>query len=205
MTINDILTEIITTVGGDVDDSEGRAKMLVCLKGAIRKVPRMLRDRSLIKTSTVALTAGSDNASLPSDFMEELNIWYVSSGRRIMIDKPDTRREFHIGKDEINSGKPSLYIVSGKVIYFDRKADETINVLIEHFMHAYNVTTSDTFAGSDNLIEPIKDLCKGIYYSEYEEDASRGDTLKALAMKEIDNLEANYIAQEQGGHVADTD
>lgn len=203
MTINDILTEIITEVGGDIADTDFRAKMLVFITGALRKVPRKLRDRSLITTSTMALTLNSDNVALPSNFVEELNVWYLDeAGRRVIIEQPVTRTDFHLLRTT-GQAKPSLYIITGKNIYFNCPADAAITVYIEHFATIYNVSLSDVFGGSDSLIEPVKELCKGIYYSDYEEDQAKGDRKLMQAASDLADLESDYMQQETGGHIGD--
>ena len=50
MIISDIISEVITDVGGDTTDTGLAAKMLVFTKGAMRKFPLFSRSRIFLDT-----------------------------------------------------------------------------------------------------------------------------------------------------------
>lgn len=205
LTISQILTEIITEVGGDTSDASFDDIMLVFLKSGIRKIPAFIKDRLLLVEETKILTTSSqsiDLSTLSNGFIKEENIWYVgSSGQRIPIIRPISRQYFNSIYSISGSGKPSYYVINGKTMMFDKPADVNITIGLNFFKEISNITTSDTFFGDERILEACKSLCKEGYYLDYEEDAAKSDKHANKALNILLELEGDYEDQEQSGHI----
>lgn len=207
LTITQIITEIITEVGGDTSDSDFAAIMLVCFKSGIRKVPIFARDRLILVQEDLTLAAAAqtlDLTTLTNGFIKENHLWYVgTNGIRVPIYKPPSREYFNNLYNTGSSGKPTYYIINGKTMQFEKKADESLTIGIEFFKELSDIETSDTFFGDERLLEACKGLCKHIYYRDYEEDSTKGKEHQIEARDILFVLEGEYEDQELAGHITE--
>lgn len=204
MLISEIRDEIIDEVGQDNTDTIIQGKIFNFIKSALRKLPRHLRDRCLITISYATLSSGEYSLSVPPTFVSERQIWYTDGGERKDIEKVD-RPQFNSLFNENTTGVPQYYSIFGKMIEFDRKANQDYTIECEFFKSPGDVALADAFFGGDDLVEIIKDLVKGIYYGDYEEDAQKASIHLQLAQVGLEEGCAAYLEEEFGGHVKDVE
>lgn len=205
MTIDDILVDLLEEVGEDSDDSTEKARMLRFLKSALRRLPTHVRDRTILGHSTATLSANSSSIDLSSeitDFVKERFVWKEDSGEREPI-TVDPSGKFHEVVDTIETGEPQLCHFYGKVVEFNNVADVDYVIGFEYWKAVWNVTTASTFAGGDDLIEPVKDIAKYYYYSS-EDDDERARGHLNVGMGAIAELDAQYMEREIGTHVEES-
>ena len=203
--ISEVITEIVTEVGGDTTDTTFAATMLVFLKSGMRKFPTFIKDRLLLveETLTLALSAQTlDLTTLSNGFLKENSVWYVgSNSNRLPITPPPTRDYFNRIYNTSGTGKPIYYVINGKTMQFDKKADEALTIGIQFFKEISNILTTDTFFGDERSLEACKHLCKQGYYLDYEEDDTKYLRHKSDAGDILLELESDYEDQEQAGHI----
>jgi hypothetical protein len=105
--------------------------------------------------------------------------------------------------DKVNtnsSGTPAYYSIYAKTMEFDKKLGGAYTIGIEYFKSVWNVLTTDTFFGFDDLIEPLKDLVKFYYYT-YAEDKNTAAGFLALAKASLGDIDSDFMVEEQGGYV----
>ena len=205
MTIQQIVDEIVAEIGGDTYDEAVSAKIFGFLKSAMRRMPKRVRERTFIKISTVTLTAGADTASTPTDFVRELAVYYKETSQAIPITRMDTQR--FLNRHSLTAqGNPEFYRIYGKTMEFDKAAAVTTTIYVEHFFTVSNsLALTDTFAGNDDIVEAVKDLTKGMYFMDYEEDSAKGQAKIVMAMDELQKIDDEFIEEELGGHVEEAE
>jgi len=207
LTISQIITEIVTEVGGDTSDSDFAASMLVFFKSGIRKVPIFARDRLILTQEEITLSASAQTLDLSTTtkgFIRENHVWYVGdNGVRVKISQPPSREYFNNLYNTNSTGKPTYYIINGKTMQFEKKADEDLTIGIEFFKELSDIATGDTFFGDERLVEACKGLCKHVYYRDYEEDSSKGREHQEEAREILFILEGEYEDQELAGHIVE--
>lgn len=207
LTITQIITEIVTEVGGDTTDTTFAATMLVFLKSGMRKFPAFVKDRLLLVQEELPLALNAQTLALTGTtkgFLKENHIWYTTAtGQRVPIIPPQSRDYFNQIYQTSSPGKPSYYIINGKTMQFDKKADEALTIGLEFFKEISDVTGSDTFFGDERTLEACKSLCKVGYYLDYEEDESKSARHERIASGIMLELESDYEDQEQAGHIGD--
>lgn len=205
LTIEQVITEIVTEVGGDTTDTTFAATMLVFLKSGMRKFPAFVRDRLLLVQEELTLAINTqeiDLTGLTEGFLKENYVWYTTTtGNRIPIIQPPSRSYFNDIYNTDSTGKPLYYIIIGKTMQFEKKADEAVTVGIEFFKEISDISTSDTFFGDERTLEACKSLCKQGYYLDYEEDSAKSDRHERNADKILFELESDYEDQELAGHI----
>ena len=208
MTIQQIIDEIITEIGGDADDSELDGKVLVCLKSGLRRIPAFIKDRLFLAQGSVSLTTGNYEVSLSAmspGFVKERAIWYVGNNNMRVPIIPAPSKEFFHSIITINStGKPSYYRIYGKTMQFNIKASSTLTIGLDYFKEVSSVVVGDTFFGNEQTVEAVKDYCKMIYYSDYEEDMEKSLNHDRMGKELIVELQREYEEQELGSHALDT-
>ena len=204
--ISEVVDEIINEVGNDTDDSTLVTKMFGFFKAGMREVPTFARQRLVITDETMSLAASAqtlDLTGLTYGFSKETNVWRQgTNGARIPIYRPPSRSYFHRLYQTGYPGKPSYYIISGKTMRFDKKADEALTIGIEYFKEISDIETTDTFFGDESLLQACKWLCKEVYYRGYEEDKAKADDARINADRIIFELECDFEAQELGLSIA---
>lgn len=208
LTIEEVITEIVTEVGGDTSDTTFAATMLVFLKSGMREFPAFVKDRLLLTIEQLTLSTNTqelDLTTLTAGFLKENHVWWLgSTNNRLQIIPPPYREYFNQIYNTSGLGKPIYYIVNGKTMYFEKKTDEDITVEIEFFKEISDITTTDTFFGDERTLQACKHLCKKGYYQDYEEDRTKYLDHKRDAFDLMLELEADYEDQEQGGHIGQT-
>ena len=202
MLISDIITEIITEVGGDVSDSALIAKMLIFVKGALRRFPLFARSRLLYVTSYATLPAGVNYITTPTYFLDERLVWYEENGQRKVIDKV-TDDVFARNVNNQVSGPPRYYHIANNVIEFNVNNDVERVIYVEHLGEVDNVTASSDFFGSTDMLEILKDGAKATYYSDYVEDAQKGNSKFSLFSEGLKKLTERHMIETCGGHIGD--
>jgi hypothetical protein len=199
MLISDIIAEVISEVGGDSSDTALSTKVYGYLKSALRRLPKEARNRCLVAILEQSIADQAVSLSLPTDFLDERDVWYVSEGKRQPIDFLE-RKKFNDTVNTNSSGTPVYYSVYGKTLEFDKKLNGAFTIGIEYYKSVWNVLTTDTFFGFDDLIEPLKDLIK-FYYYNYAEDKSSAAGFLSLAKASLGDIDSDFMEEEQGGYV----
>ena len=203
MLISEVITEVITEVGGDTTDTTLIANMLIFAKGALRRFPLFSRSRLLIGTSYATLAVGENYLTTPTGFIREVSIYYVETdGNRKYLEKI-TEGEFG-SRVTTDSGTISYYRIVGNVIEFDRKTDTERVVYVEHHKEVDNVAVADDFFGSTDMLEVLKDGMKYYYYKYVEDTAGNDKEALALFKTGLDELESKFMMSEQGGYVEES-
>jgi len=202
MIMSDVINEVISEVGGDVTDTTLSAKMLIFAKGALRRFPLFTKSRLLYVTSYATLVAGINYITTPDHFLDEKQVWYEESGERKIIKKVADNTFSQIINTS-SSGTPGYYHIANNVIEFDKNSDTDRVIYIEHLCEVDDVTASSDFFGSTDMLETLKDGMKATYYSDYVEDAQKGDKKLALFKSGLDALEQRHMIQTMGGNVGD--
>lgn len=207
MTLEEIRDEIVTDLGLDPADEESNARVLTFIKAGLRRLPRHVRDRALTTIASDTLEAGNYTMCMPANFAKERELWHERDGKRIRIQRATNQQAFH---DEINKsayGQPDTYRVVGKTIEFNRRADQNYTIYIDyHKVTSINndltsVDEDDTFAGREDMVETFKELVKGLYIKDYEEDPQRAAGYLSIAQTELQKMSDDYMEQEMGGHI----
>jgi len=204
MLISEIINELITETGGDTSNTDLAALWLIFLKGAFRRLPVNVRHRSIVATYTDTLSAGNNSLSLQSNFVGLRNneVYRVNGNYRLPISvlPPSEFNKFY--RDA--SGTPSYCRVIDKTLYFEISAIEDYSIFYEYFKDVSDgLASTDTFFGTTELLESIKDMAKFTHYHDYEEDESKGSTHMGLARDQLDKIDAQYMDETFGGHVDD--
>lgn len=208
MLVSAIITEIITEIGGDTDDTDLTTKMLTFFKSGLRYLPVYARDRAFLAEGTITLSAAASTASLSglsSAFVEERAVWYVDSGsERVPIQKSANAEFFQRVYSPNGSGKPEFYRIVGTTIYFDKPADASTTIGFDYFKEISSVATSDTFFGHEQIIQAAKHFCKMVYFGDYEEDMNKGLNHERLGKELLYKFERDYEDKENGSRVYET-
>lgn len=206
MTVENILNEIISETVSDLTATQ----MLVYFKSAARQVPTFIRERLLLASDTLTISAGDqtgDLTDLDPPFVRERYVWWVDvDGHRQPIVKPPSLRYFHGIYSPGEAGKPDYYRILGQTIEIDRAADENLTIGFDYFKAITSgIALSDTFGADEQLIESIKFMTKSEYYGQYEEDERKSAKAEGKSLKLITRLEEEYQDHEFGGLVEETE
>jgi len=102
---------------------------------------RRIRIRQNMTTASLSLTGGTSVVSLPTGFLEEIELNYTDSGDRISRASYDTIDRAR--NSEQTAGRPSLYAISGTQLVFEREADTTYSLLLRYYT-AWDLATDTT-------------------------------------------------------------
>lgn len=204
MLVSDIITEIITEIGGDTDDTDLATRLLVFFKSGFRLLPAFARDRSFLGEGTLTLSSGEFEHSLNdlTGFIRERNVWYVNdTNTRTPIYKPPSPSYFQNIITPIATGNPFHYRIYGTTFQVDRKASRDFTIGFDYFKAVSAIAASDTFSYNEQIVQAAKYLCKAEYYGDYEEDEAKAvrNMNKGMAIAQI--LEEEFEVQELGGYV----
>lgn len=200
MLISSILQECIDESVIDLSTSS----MLNYMKAALRQMSTLLRYRGFLTEGTLSVAAGAQSASLSSlssGFIREREVWYVSSGERVKIWRPQSIEYFWNVYNTNGSGKPAYYIIEGTTIKFSQPLDEAITLGIDYFKEISSVSLTDTFLGDERVIQAVKHLTKAEYYFEYEEDDKKGSRNKQDGLGLLVKIGQDIDEIENGGYV----
>lgn len=203
MLISDIRDEIISEVGGDVDDTDLQDKVLGFIVSSLRRLPDKARVRTVISKKSVTLSSGLQTATLPDGFLEERVVWYETDGARKNIDLPKDTRDFNAAYTTSGSGAPSLARIYGTIIEFDKPADQDYTIYIDCFVECDDVDAADTFGHNSNIAEKIKDAAKYYYYSYIEKD-EKAKEFAGIFEDGMIKLDGKYQRNEQPDHVVES-
>jgi len=202
MLISEIITEVITEIGGDTSDSTLVANMLLFAKGALRRFPLFSRSRLLVDVAYSTLALGDHYLTTPTDFIREISIYYVESGGHRKYLEKLTEGEYGSKVNTSTTGTISYYRIYGNTIEFDVSTNVERVIYIEYFKEVDDVESTDTFFGSTDMLEILKDGMKAVYYSDYtEDDKGMGDKKWGLFKAGLDELDSKYMMSEHGGHI----
>lgn len=204
MTINDIISEIIEEVGGSTSDTVLSAKMLSFFKAGYRRLPAFVRDRNFLSEGTISLLTGSDTASLDGldGFVREREVWFQGDNLvHIPIYKPPSNQYWHKVITPNASGKPFYYRIYNRTIQVDKKASQNLVIGIDYFKAVSAITGTDTWYPDEQVLEAAKHFCKMVYFSDYEEDATKARENERRGKEIAQILEEEYEVQELGSYV----
>lgn len=202
MLISEIITEVISEVGGDTTDTDLIAKMLILAKGALRRFPLFAKARLLTNVSYATLLTGVNYITTPTYFLDEKFVWYEEEGNRKEIIKVDDDKFLELVNTQ-STGVPKYYHITGNVMEFNVNSDADRVIYVEHAAEVDNVAATDDFFGSTDMLEILKDGMKATYYSDYVEDPVKGDKKLALFKAGLDKLEERHMIQTMGGHIGE--
>lgn len=200
MLVSAVLQEIIDEAILDLTTTE----MLPYMKSALRQISTLLKYRGFLTEGTLSVAVAAQSASLSSltaGFIKERNVWYVSSGQRNPIHRPQSSQYFDNVYNSNGSGKPNYYKIEGTTIYFDQRLDEAVTVGLDYFKEISNVVLGDTFLGDERVIQAAKHLCLSRYYRIYEEDKVKSDDEKGDGLGLLVKIGQDYEEIEMGGNV----
>lgn len=204
MTINEVITEIITEVGGDPSDSTLTAKMFGFFKAGYRRIPALIRDRNFLAEGTITVSSGSDKGDLTSlpGFIREREVWFQGDNLiHIPIYRPPSTQYWHKVITPNASGKPFYFRIYGKTIQLDKKADKDLLVGFDYFKEVSAIELTDTWDADEQIMEAAKDFCKMVYFGSYEEDEAKASRFERQGKDIISRLEEEFEVEELGGYV----
>jgi len=202
MLISAVITEVISEVGGDTDDTDLAGKMLIFAKGALRRFPLFSKARLLYITSYATLQAGTNYLTTPTFFLNERSVWYELNGARKIIDKVSDDQFARIVNTDTR-GTISYYRIYNNVIEFNILTDTERTIYVEHLAQVDAITADTNFFGTTDMLEIMKDGMKSTYYSDYVEDKVTGREKLALFKAGLDELETRHMIQTMGTHIGD--
>lgn len=200
MLISTIRDEIITEIGGDTSDTDLATKVLQFINSALRKFPLWTRSRFMFTTKSGTLSSGSNSITLPTGIVNERDVYYISSGNRMRIERPPSNSYFNDALNTSATGAPNLYNIIGQTVYFDRTADQDYTIYFECVQEKDGVLAGDTFSADSMVTEVLKDGAKSYYYRYVEDDVPAKDYLQ-LFKNGLDELDSKYMASELGSHI----
>jgi len=201
MLISTIRDEIITEVGGDTSDTGLATNVLQFINSALRRFPLWTRSRFLYTTKSGTLTSGQYSLTLPSGIVNEREVYFITEGNRLRIDKAPSNDYFNDAFNSTATGKPNFYRIIGQTVEFDRTADATYTIYFECSQEKDGLEATDTWTGDTTTVEVLKDGAKYYYYSDYVEDDEKGKQKLALFKNGLDELDSKYMATELGSHI----
>lgn len=201
MLFSALVDEVITEVGGDVDDSDLSDKVLGFTKSALRRFPRFARNRMIRAKKSGSLSAAAQTMSVPSGVVDILALFFEDSGtgKRRDIPRPGLRI-FNEAYTSSGSGYPNFAIIRTNTVEFDRPADQAYTIYFEVNQEIDDIAAGDTVAFSSDRIEILKDGIK-YYYYKYVEDAELREESKAVFKGGLDELKKEYQREEMPDHV----
>jgi hypothetical protein len=99
-----------------------------------------VRVRNNMTTATLSLTAGNNYVSLPSDFLEEVELNYAASTDSL-VRAP--YQDIDLARGDTTARKPSLYAINGGQINFDSASDATYSLTLRYF-EKWDIATDST-------------------------------------------------------------
>jgi hypothetical protein len=160
MLVSTIQSEIITEVGGDTSDTALATKVLGFMNSALRKFPLWTRSRFMYAAKTATLSSGDVSVSLPTGFINERDVYYISEGTRLRIEKPSSTKSFNDYVHTSSSGAPEFYQIVGQTVYFNHAADKDYTIYFECAIEQDGLETGDTVAFDSMVVEILKDGAK---------------------------------------------
>lgn len=201
--MSDLVTEVISEVGGDTADSDLATKIFGYMKSGMRIIPALVRSRILTtrKSFTLVTGANSYNLSLLSpSFLRERTFSYIDpNGKEVPITMLSAGMFLQYKDTAAVGSYPQNYNISNKTVFFDRSAPQNLTINVDYFCGITdNLLSSSTYFSTEDSIELVKSLTKMKYY-EYEEDDAKIASNKSDAKVLMDEMESRYIEDELGG------
>ena len=203
MIISDILTEIITEVGGDTSDSTLAANMLLFFKAGLREIPAFVRDRNFYFTSTYTLPAASNTLDLSNfpGFIREREVWFQGDNLvHIPIYVPPSLQYFQKIVTPLSPGKPFYRIIYAQTMQFDKKVDAGVIIGMDYLKAVSSITAADTWYPNEQILQCAKYFAKKVYW-QYQEDRTAALDCERQGKEIAQKLEEEYEVQELGGYV----
>lgn len=200
MLFSAIVTEIIKETGGDINDTDLQTLIFGFLKSALRRFPRHTRSRFILSTKSASLSSGNYSITLPTGFIRERSVYYIDEGERKTIDITSFD-QFNELFSSTSTGSPKEYRIIGSTMEFTRSADKAYTIYIEGSYEIDDVLVTDTFIGDSSVVEILKDGTKYIYFSDYQEDQTKGAEKLSLFNSGLQQLESSFIEDELPDYV----
>jgi len=200
MLVSTIRDEIITEIGGDTTDSALATKVLGFINSALRKFPLWTRSVFMYTTKSGTLSSGGSSISLPTGAINIRDVYYITEGNRLRIERPPSNEYFNDALNTSTTGAPNFYRVIGQTMEFDRTADKAFTIYVECLQEKDGVLAGDTFTADSTVVEVLKDGAKSYYY-RYVEDESSAKEFLTLFKNGMDELDAKYMSSELGTHI----
>lgn len=202
MLISDLVSEVVSEIGGDVDDTGLASKVFGYMRSGIRIMPALIRARVLTCESSFVLNNAStyDLKLLSPSFLRERpeGFWYVdNNNKRVQIYRLSLGM-FNSQVDQSGATYPRYYNISVKQFRIDRPTNGSLTIYCDYFCGLTDtLATSSQFILGEDFIELVKFLTKRFYY-EYQEDMDKKASASADAKIIMDELEARYEEEEMG-------
>jgi len=200
MLVSTIRDEIITEIGGDTTDSALATKVLQFMNSALRRFPLWTRSVFMYTTKSGTLSSGGSSISLPSGAINIRDVYYITEGNRLRIERPPSNEYFNDALNTSTTGAPNFYRVIGQTMEFDRTADKAFTIYVECLQEKDGVLAGDTWTGDTTTAEILKDGAKSYYYY-YVEDIPSAKEFLTLFKNGMDELDAKYMSSELGTHI----
>lgn len=206
MTVQSLIDEIARKVLGRAENADDDLTNLILdgIKSALRRLPRFAKTEVLEKTTTLALSSGSNQIDISSltDFVRISKIYYVDDGRRYPIIKYSGK--FSDVYSEENEGSPYYYELMEDTLTFDKKADDDYTIYLVYFaMPDDSITTSDTLSLRNDVLEIVKNGATA-YVWEGLDNRLKANDERQIFVAGLEKLEADYYRQKVPEYVDDT-
>ena len=202
MLISEMRDEIIVEIGGDSSDTTLLANILQFIRTGLRRFPLISKQRLLLTTKYASLSAGEQTLTMPTDFITERAVYYVSSGKRKRITKQYTNDFNDSFNSDASSDAISTYRIIDDYMEFSVKAETATTIYIEYYKEVDDVDLTDTFFGSSAMAEITKDFAKYSYFM-YEEDENKAQHFLALGSGGLRELDAQKLEEELPEYVGE--
>lgn len=204
MTVQNLIDEIVSDIGGDTDDSDFETKVLGFIKNALRRLPEKARARSIVSKKTVALASGDQTASIPSTFLQERAVWYETDGKRKNIEVVRDTKRFNTFYTS-SVGYPDKCRIYGGIIEFSRPTDAAYTVYVDCFIEIDDVESGDTFGFDSSIAEIVKEGAKYYYFHDYVEDEEKGKNKLLIFNDGLKSIDHKYQREELPDHVEESE
>lgn len=206
MTFAEDIDEIISEVGGDVDDSTLQAKMFGFYKAGARRVPAFIRERNFVDVNEHTLTDASNTIALSNfpGFIREKEVWFKESSQgdvHILVYKVPALQYFHKIITPNYVRKPFYYHIYKQTLQFDSKAPAGLVIGMEYVREISSLEITDTCNWNEQIREALKHFCKMVYFSDYEEDQSKSRENERRGKDIIAALEEAYEIDDASAYV----
>jgi hypothetical protein len=151
-------------------------------------------------TKSKALSSGQYTFTLPTGIIEIRDVYYISEGNRLRIDKPPSNSYFNDVFNSSATGAPKMYRLVGVDVEFDHAADKDYTIYFECLQEKDALVSTDTFIRNSTVIEVLKDGAKYYYYRYVEDHEVARDYLQ-LFKAGLDELNSKYDDSELSGHI----
>lgn len=207
MLLSDLVSEVISEVGGDPTDSALATKVFGFMKAGMRTIPALIRGRMLTTRQTFTMPANTnsyDLGTLSPSFIRERGFWYTDgNNKKVEIFRMDVS-QFKQYQDVLAQSNPRYYNISIKNFLTDRLTPAALPIEVDYFCALTDsLTSSSTFVLGEDYIEMVKSLTMVKYYG-YQEDDVKIASNKGDAKTYLDEMGNRFEQDEMGDFPVET-